>query len=1289
MVFKVIAAIWMTAQILFAQAVWDGTANTDWYTETSPFTINTAEDLAGLAQLVNGGNNFAGQVVVLGANIVLNDVSNWKDWSATVAPDNRWTPIGSTNANAFRGTFDGNGNTISGAYISALSNDQALFGYVGAVVSNVAHGTIKNLNVIKSFSRGWARVAGIVAQVNAGGRIINCYFNGNVQGGENVGGLAGSNSANNAVIDNSRSSGTVAGISIQGAFSMLNGNNIGGLVGNNGGGQIYNSSSNASVSGNLRSGGLVGNQTGAAAIHNSFATGNVSGDSIAGGLVGGTFVGPIISNSFAAGSVVSTRGAAGGLAGIVSGTGVFNSFYDSQTSGQAGAGIGKTTAQMQSLDLINALNGFGAIITIPENHNVSIRKWNYYPSAYPVFGNENLEVKTVDDFFAGDGTENDPWIISEREHLTYFSAFINMATPATFEGRHFKLGADIELNDNSATDWHNWETAPPANVWVPIGTGTGATASRQFRGTFDGNFHTISGVYMNSAGGSGQGLFGNVGVAGTIRNLGLINSYIRVNDSWVGGIVGDLAGRLENSFSTAWVAGINWVGGLAGRPMGIAALIINSYFDGTVEVIGTNATPTIGGIAGGNTATANPQPRIENSYSTGRILMNGTGAQSNIGAIAGNINQVQVVNSYFDREITERNAVGVGVNINANAAQFTENLRLQSDIFAAWDFDAVWAFDPRKNNGYPHLRGFIYAIDPRNPEEICFERGEIWCEDEENCISLPDEELKQRCEENPDFVWCEVLNRCRPRVDWYDGKESPFVILTANGLERLAFLVNEGIDDFEGKTVKLGADITLSGNWAPIGRNAENPFGGIFDGQSNTISGLTVAPTMFAGLFGYITDGQIKNVNLVEANVKAAQSGRSYAGILAGFYNSDKTIENVFVSGTVLGQGGTSSADTDASFAGGLIGWANSDNLIIRNSRVNASVLSPATGQGTGGGGIRLGGFAGYSHGNNLLIEESFANVNISGVAQRIGGFVGQAQRSIIIRNSHVNGNINAAHSSVSAGGFIGVAAYLAEIENCYVRGNFTGGFATRPAAIIGNANSPDITATSVFFDLTTADLAVGNISAEINGIDGVLPAALKNKATFDDWDFDDIWAINVHINGGFAHLQEFAAHYEHTPCVAENWTTTKEPTCTEDGEEARICTICGKTIETRPIPQLTDGSCNPNFIRDRNPTDIRYGILLENAIVSDIARISVITPELAQITLRILDVLGNVVFTETSVGAGLKPARTNAADNAIIWNLTNQSGRFVANGTYLIIVEARGISGKIHTYSTRIGVNR
>jgi len=141
-----------------------------------------------------------------------------------------------------------------------------------------------------------------------------------------------------------------------------------------------------------------------------------------------------------------------------------------------------------------------------------------------------------------------------------------------------------------------------------------------------------------------------------------------------------------------------------------------------------------------------------------------------------------------------------------------------------------------------------------------------------------------------------------------------------------------------------------------------------------------------------------------------------------------------------------------------------------------------------------------------------------------------------------------------------------------------------------------------------------------------------------------------------------------------------------------------------------------PSFIRNRESIDSRYGILLENAIVSDFARISIITPEPAIANVRIFDNLGNVVWTANDVRAYcIRPAmpdeRTtmnNVGDlgvcktkfrgaernntplqNAVIWNLTNPNGRFVANGTYIIIAETTGISGRIYRYSARLGVRR
>ena len=114
---------------------WDGTtAETSWYIgheKDTSYTISTAAELAGLAELVNAGNTFSGKTITLGADIDLGG--------------QEWTPIG-TSGKPFSGTFDGNKKTISNLAINKPSkNDVGLFGYTtSGEVKNV---TLNNANV--------------------------------------------------------------------------------------------------------------------------------------------------------------------------------------------------------------------------------------------------------------------------------------------------------------------------------------------------------------------------------------------------------------------------------------------------------------------------------------------------------------------------------------------------------------------------------------------------------------------------------------------------------------------------------------------------------------------------------------------------------------------------------------------------------------------------------------------------------------------------------------------------------------------------------------------------------------------------------------------------------------------------------------------------------------------------------------------------------------------------------------------------------------------------------------
>jgi hypothetical protein len=179
-----------------------------------------------------------------------------------------------------------------------------------------------------------------------------------------------------------------------------------------------------------------------------------------------------------------------------------------------------------------------------------------------------------------------------------------------------------------------------------------------------------------------------------------------------------------------------------------------------------------------------------------------------------------------------------------------------------------------------------------------------------------------------------------------------------------------------------------------------------------------------------------------------------------------------------------------------------------------------------------------------------------------------------------------------------------------------------------------------------------------------------------------------AHTNCSYEEVRPISA-LEH---LLGDWETTTPATCEAEGEEVRSCSRadCNHIGEWRQILQLTENCerecdvCGNNpcicstSIRGNNSRDSRYGIVLESAVVSNFAKISVKTPESATVNISILDNLGSVVF------------ETNGrnSDN-FVWNLTNNTGRFVASGTYLVLVEATSVSGRRFTYSARIGVNR
>ena len=126
------------------------------------------------------------------------------------------------------------------------------------------------------------------------------------------------------------------------------------------------------------------------------------------------------------------------------------------------------------------------------------------------------------------------------------------------------------------------------------------------------------------------------------------------------------------------------------------------------------------------------------------------------------------------------------------------------------------------------------------------------------------------------------------------------------------------------------------------------------------------------------------------------------------------------------------------------------------------------------------------------------------------------------------------------------------------------------------------------------------------------------------------------------------------------------ESTC--EAERTKTCRRC-EVIEP----------CGAVSIVDVNKSDSRYGVKFAVNPVSEKADISIVLPNNERATetkIVIYDMTGNVVFSAT------------ARDN-VSWDLRNNAGRFVANGTYLVIAEVKTAGGKTYSYSARLGVKR
>lgn len=299
---------------------WDGKTDVSWFDNSiDSYEISTAKELAGLAELVNQGNDFNGKLIKLKYDIDLNN--------------HPWIPIGTNGVGVFNevnkyfsGTFDGGNHTIYNLYTK--SNHQSMgehldpntsyyhFGLFGYIKNNtIKNLTIQGVNIINGMGNNYTRSfqgTGALVGYTSGNVIIeNVKIMGDIKikGEYKVGGIVGSSSGESIKLVNSYIRGKENSIICGTDEEYKDTNNFGGLIGFTATSKtsLENVVSNIDVDG-YTSGGLIGNATeGTLEIVNASVYGNISNKegSVVGGFIGGRFVTMNLTNCYMVGKVSS------------------------------------------------------------------------------------------------------------------------------------------------------------------------------------------------------------------------------------------------------------------------------------------------------------------------------------------------------------------------------------------------------------------------------------------------------------------------------------------------------------------------------------------------------------------------------------------------------------------------------------------------------------------------------------------------------------------------------------------------------------------------------------------------------------------------------------------------------------------------------------------------------------------------------------------------------------------------------------------------------------------------
>ncbi len=273
-------------------------------------------------------------------------------------------------------------------------------------------------------------------------------------------------------------------------------------------------------------------------------------------------------------------------------------------------------------------------------------------------------------------------------------------------------------------------------------------------------------------------------------------------------------------------------------------------------------------------------------------------------------------------------------------------------------------------------------------------------------------------------------------------------------------------------------DFEAFSKWNAIG-DKDNPFTGIYVGNNLDVINFKIKNNKsYQGLFGYLKDAEIYQVNIKEAEIE----GERILGILSGF-SENSLVREVRVTGEMNG----------TSEMGCLIG-INQGHIINSSSRCR---ITSNDNDAIAGGLVAVNsGEIDFSRATGIILQSAIG-----------GGLVGELQGGYI-RNCYATTSVQAKNES---GGLVGIISGDSLIEKCYSVGKVEG--ENNIGGLVAS-KSGDFKGKIIYSYYDQAIVKKHNHLGEpLNETD------LKQGKSYYNWNFDEVWRIDENNNNGYPFL--------------------------------------------------------------------------------------------------------------------------------------------------------------------------